>query len=96
MEGGRSLPFQARGYPHVTLGLCILITVCERAGELARTTDVPNVAAAPRSAIHRAVRSQLMTRLVRRCLSLTVAAVQVWLGCAWCIHRGGLDLFKGL
>ena len=47
MEGGRSLPFPARGCPHVALGLCILITVCERAGELARTTDMPNRAAAP-------------------------------------------------
>jgi len=47
MKGGRSLPFLARGSPHVALGLCILITVCERAGLLARATDAFDIAAAP-------------------------------------------------
>ena len=75
MKGGRSLPFPARGCPHVALGLCILITVCERAGELARATDAPNAATATIGA-HRAVRSQLATWLVRRCLPLTGAAAR--------------------
>ena len=46
MECGRPLPFPARGCSHVALGLCILITVRDLTGELARATDAPNIAAA--------------------------------------------------
>jgi len=95
MEGGRSLPFPARGCPHVTLGLYILITVRDLTGELARATDVPNVAAAPvgdapccAKSIDDEARAEVPVSDWCRCRC-------GWGGGAWSIHRGGLDLFKG-
>ena len=86
MKGGRSLPFPARGCPHVALGLCILITVCERAGELARATDVPNTATAPvgdapccAKSIDDGARAEVPAS--GWCSGVGVA------GGAWCIHR---------
>ena len=95
MKGGRSLPFPARGCPHVALGLCILITVCERAGELAWATDVPNIAAA---AVGDA---PCCAKSIDDEACSEVPAASDWYsdvgvaGVAWCIHRGGFRLIQG-
>jgi len=84
-EGGRSLPFPARGCPHVALGLCILLQ-CAISRASSREPQMHQAQLRLQSAMHRAVRSKLMTGFVRSCKSLTGTAVQVWLGGGCMVH----------